>query len=111
MKVTYELLEHGWVKVGDRVKIHDEECVIDRIEKLQNFMGGSPTGSYRYFLSLLYEDTVYREEISEQGNIEVLDVELIQARIAEFAAAKLKEANKAFQSLKEQLKALQGLVS
>ncbi len=111
MKVTHELLEHSWVKVGDRVKIHDEECVIDRIEKLQNFRGGSPTGSYRYFLSLLYEDTVHREEISEQSDVEVVDVELTKARIAEFAAAKLKEANKAFQSLKDQLKDLQGLVS
>ncbi|GAH97142.1 unnamed protein product [marine sediment metagenome] len=112
MKVTYELLEHGWVKVGDRVKIHDEECVIDRIEKLQNFRGGSPTGSYRYFLSLLYEDTVCREreEISEQSNVEVVDVELTKARIAEFAAAKMKEANKAFLNLKEQLKDLKGLI-
>ncbi|GAI99437.1 unnamed protein product [marine sediment metagenome] len=99
------------MKVGDRVKIHDEECVIDRVEKLQNFRGGSPTGGYRYSLTLLYEDTVSKEEISEQGNVEVVDVELTQARIAEFAAAKLKEANKAFQSLKEQLKDLQGLVS
>ncbi|GAI40562.1 unnamed protein product, partial [marine sediment metagenome] len=64
-------------------------------------------------LTLLYEDTVYREreEISEQSNVEVVDVELTQARIAEFAAAKLKEANKAFLNLKEQLKDLQGLVS
>lgn len=111
MKVTYEFLEHGWVKVGDRVKIHDKEWVIDRIDKLQNFRGGSPTGGYRYFLTLLYEDTVYREEISEQSNVEVVDIELTQARIAEFAAAKMKEANKAFQSLKEQLKDLKGLVS
>ncbi|GAI17238.1 unnamed protein product, partial [marine sediment metagenome] len=88
-----------------------EECVIDRVEKLQNFRGGSPTGGYRYSLTLLYEDTVHREEISEQGNVEVVDVELTQARIAEFAAAKLKEANKAFLNLKEQLKDLKGLVS
>ncbi|GAI41241.1 unnamed protein product, partial [marine sediment metagenome] len=64
MKVTYEFLEHSWVKVGDRVKFHDKEGVIGRIDKLQNFRGGSPTGSYRYFLSLLYEDTGCREEIS-----------------------------------------------
>ncbi|GAI93789.1 unnamed protein product, partial [marine sediment metagenome] len=82
-----------------------------RIGKLQNFRGGSPTGGYRYFLTLLYEDTGYREEISEQGNVEVVDVGLIQAQIAEFAAAKLKEANKAFQSLKEQIRDLKGLVS
>jgi len=106
MKVTYELLEHRWVRVGDRVKIHDKVCVIDRIDKIQNFRGGSPTGGYSYFLTLPYEDTAHREEISEQSNVEVVDVELTQARIAEFAAAKLKEANKAFQSLKEQLKDL-----
>jgi len=112
MKVTYEFLEHGWMKVGDRVKIQDKECVIDRVDKLQNFRGGSPTGGYRYSLTLLYEDTVYKEEISEQqGNVEVVDTELILARIAEFAVAKLKEANKAFLSLKEQIKDLKALVS
>ncbi|GAH98724.1 unnamed protein product [marine sediment metagenome] len=110
MKVTHEFLEHSWVKVGDRVKFHDKEGVIDRIGKIQNFRGGLPTGDYRYSFSIRYEDTVHREEISEQGNVEVVDVELTQARIAEFAAAKMKEANKAFQSLKEQLKDLQGLV-
>jgi len=85
--------------------------VIDRVDKLQKFRGGSPTGGYRYYLELLYEDTVSKEEISEQSNVEVVDVELTKARIAEFAAAKLKEANKAFLNLKEQLKDLQGLVS
>ena len=40
-----------------QVKIHDEECVIDLVNKLPNFRGGLPTGDYRYFLTALGKDT------------------------------------------------------
>lgn len=115
MKVTYEFLEHGWVRIGDRVKINDEEYVIDCIERLQVFEHGSPTEDYKYILHSRIEDIIRRDEFFRNlpsiVDVEVVDAELVQARIAEFAAAKLKEANKAFQSLKEQFNGLKDLVS
>lgn len=116
MKVTYEFLEHEWVRVGDRVKLDDEEGVVDHIEKLQCFEHGLPTGDYKYILHSRFEDIIRRDEFMRGYyrsiiDIEVADVELVQARIAEFAATKLKEANKAFQSLKEQFNGLKDLVS
>ena len=101
MKVTYELLEHGWVKVGDRVKIDASEGVIIEVEDSN--------------LHIRLRDYLYTEHFEQDSpsskTIEILNPELIQARIAEFAAAKLEEASKAFQSLKEQLKDLKDLVS
>ena len=115
MKVTYEFLEHGWVKRGDRVKIYDEEGIVNQVEKRQLNEYGQPTGGHMYFLHITCGNIIrseeFREDLPSYTDIKVVDVELIQARIAEFAAAKLEEANKAFQTLKEQFKDLKDLVS
>lgn len=109
MKVTYEFLQHGWVKVRDKVKIYGEEGVVDYIDELQITEGGLLVDS-RYSINIRQGEKVYREEL-ERGlpsiiDIEIVEPELIQARIAEFVAAKLEEANKNLQGLIEQIKAL-----